>query len=850
MDRKFLPPALILVTVVTSVAWMFGCAPAPAPNTPVNLTSTPVETPTPVTTPTSVATPVATPPPVTHPLRDGLINLTHLQRLTEIVQWQGESIALVHIYSEAPDYNWVDASGEGIACVDDAARAAIVYTLYYVRTGDPYALELARAALNFVIYMQAEDGEYYNFVLDRSGTVNREGRTSYKSWNWWAARAQWALATAIPVFRQTDPDYARRLEDAYLRGEEALQRIIGAVGAYDTLHGTEIPAWLISGGSDLTALAVLGLAAYYESEPNTRTRHLLTNLANGVAAYRSTQPHLYPFGAFPSSTSSTVIWHAWGSHQVHALAEAGRLLNRSDWIQAARFGADTFYVRLLATDFLNEMNPLPVRGGQIAYGIEVMTSGFWSLYRATGEEKYARYAGLSNAWFFGNNMAGVAMYDPETGRGFDGINGPTIYRVNFNAGAESTIEALYALLTVGDHPLATAYYNVRPTRSPFSLILEAEMGRPLSGRPNPGRWGWTGEARFSNDRYYALRPGEVITIGFQVPADGDYWIYASHWRRAAPPAPKLAQALRTDRPIVVDGHLDEWEIAQPLRVDSREHILRGAASWPGPEKASFVLRFLWDDTFLYVAAEVRDDQHVQKETGPSVWRGDALWLYFNTLGDRSRVDVKLTLAQTPAGPQVWNWTAQGFLPDAQLAWKEQEGGYAYEAALPWKSLNMLDPLLRPRIFFDTGIGFGGVGFIDWSGLDPDTPSNLQPLDFVTELSPQVFQPTGEAQNPLDVAFSVSIDDGPVWTLPQAVSPDRDYLWLEPVTEAPIPLKAGDHTMFIRYAGWKEDREAIVDAFWILPTVVCKEFHLPTHPSAQSLRLCYNVQTGESSWEEW
>src|SRR5690606_34802423 len=63
---------------------------------------------------TSVATPIATPPPVTDPLRDDLVNLAHLQRLTEVVEWDGVPVALVHIYSEAPSYNWVDAAGEGL----------------------------------------------------------------------------------------------------------------------------------------------------------------------------------------------------------------------------------------------------------------------------------------------------------------------------------------------------------------------------------------------------------------------------------------------------------------------------------------------------------------------------------------------------------------------------------------------------------------------------------------------------------------------------------------------------------------------------------------------------------------
>ncbi len=67
-------------------------------------------------------------------------------------------MAITHIYSEFPRYEWVDASGEGIACIDDAARAVLVYLTDYERTHDLASLDKARRLLNFVLYMQAEDG--------------------------------------------------------------------------------------------------------------------------------------------------------------------------------------------------------------------------------------------------------------------------------------------------------------------------------------------------------------------------------------------------------------------------------------------------------------------------------------------------------------------------------------------------------------------------------------------------------------------------------------------------------------------------------------------------------------------
>jgi len=840
MYHRWHPWFLVVMLVLA------GCAGPPTVQPPTLTPTLPAPaTERSTTVPTSVATPRPASSPVERPLRDGLINLTHLQQLMEVVEWDGERVALVHIYSEEPDYGWVDASGEGIACVDDVARAALVYLAYYERTGDPLSLELARYALNFVLHLQMEDGEYYNFVLDRDGTVNTGGRTSYKSWGWWAARGQWALAAGYRVFRDVDPSYAAVLREAYLHGEEVLQWAVGPVGAYDELHGVPIPVWLIGNGSDVSALAMLGLVEYYRAEPNSHTRQLITNLANGVAAYQLGGPGEYPYAAHLSTTTSTALWHAWGSHQVHALALAGDLLGRQDWIESARREADTFFVRLLATDLVNEMLPLPNRRGQIAYGAEVMTSGFWALYQATGEERYARYAGLTASWFFGNNMAGVAMYDPETGRCFDGIDGPTPYRVNRNAGAESTIEALYALMQVDRDPVASRYLDVRAVETPPTLIVEVEDGVKVAGDATYGRREWTGEARFSNGRYYGLKPGDAVSVTVNAPAGGDYLIYVSHLRRAAPKPERVAEIVRAPRPITVDGQLDEWDGAQPLPVDSREQILRGGASWPGPEEASFTLYWMWDDTHLYVAARMRDPEHVQNETGPSAWRGDTLWLYLNTPGDHRRVDVKLTLSQTPDGPQVWNWTAQAFLPGAELAWQPVEGGYVYEAALPLESLNRLRPEDGKRIYFEAGKGFGS-GFIDWTGLDPDTAENLAPLTFVTALSPAAQVGETPEQSLEDVAFAVALDGGDPTVVSHALSPDRDYLWLDLIFDGPVHLSRGSHTLLVCYAGHQPDREAVVDAFMLVPAVACKRLE---DGDGGAFTLCYNMQTAAAAWEE-
>ncbi|OYD14351.1 hypothetical protein CH333_08195, partial [candidate division WOR-3 bacterium JGI_Cruoil_03_44_89] len=137
-----------------------------------------------------------------------LINLKHLDFLNEFIEIDGIPMMIIHIYSEYPDYGWVDASEEGISCVDDVSRAAVLYLRHYEMSGDSVSLEKARRGLNFVMYMEQEDGEFYNFIRS-DYSINTEGRTSKKSFNFWAVRGLRALCYGYKVFSKIDTSYAK-----------------------------------------------------------------------------------------------------------------------------------------------------------------------------------------------------------------------------------------------------------------------------------------------------------------------------------------------------------------------------------------------------------------------------------------------------------------------------------------------------------------------------------------------------------------------------------------------------------------------------------------------------------------
>ncbi len=167
----------------------------------------------------------------------------------------------------------------------------------------------------------------------------------------------------------------------------------------------------------------------------------------------------FPHGAFLTWQN---IWHAWGNSQAEVLMLAGKVLHNESFIERGLREAQYFFRYILNENFIrkiafrkqnNIIEPIEIqRFSQIAYNIRPMVMASLAAYEVTGEKHFAEQAGEIACWFFGKNPADQSVYDPETGRCFDGINSSN--DINKNSGAESTIEALLAILAVENNDVA------------------------------------------------------------------------------------------------------------------------------------------------------------------------------------------------------------------------------------------------------------------------------------------------------------------------------------------------------------------------------------------------------------
>jgi multiple sugar transport system substrate-binding protein len=477
------------------------------------------------------------------------VSLEHLRHLGLDAVVKGRPVRVVALYAPAPDYRPTGSpardGSEGIASVDDAARAAIVYLRAYEMTGDARDRDEALGLLAFVAAMEQGDGEFVNFI-DARGRPNRAAPSSRKSMSYWGARGLWALGEAVRVL---GPDQVNQLSGV----REVLDRTVARV-ARDVEAGR-----LIGGSATATAEALLGLLALQRAEPSpalaalaARTAELLVPLSAGTAAAA-------PWGARLDRPDAT--WHAWGSRSTEALAVAGVVLDRPDFALAAKREADALWTRfLLAAQVPSAIS----RDGtatwfpQIAYGVGPIVDGYMALAEATGDRRYAVLAGLTAAWFLGANAAHISMYDERTGRTFDGIDGASPEQVNRNAGAESTIESLLALQRVTSSPEAVEYGRYRAVGDPAVSLASVPDRREYAG---PGA-----------ARLVIRRDTSGLEVAESRDAEGP--ITLTYWPAANPPETRLATRLAAQWNA---EHTDVQVRVQPLPAGrSSEEVLLAA----------------------------------------------------------------------------------------------------------------------------------------------------------------------------------------------------------------------------------------------------------------------------------
>ncbi len=305
--------------------------------------------------------------------------------------------------------------------VDDNARALIVAILYNQLFKDEVVLDLAVTYLSYTQHSKTEDNLFYNFLtfdnkfLDQAKTEDGYGRCF------------WALGYTV---------YASPRRDLVQGARHTLEDLKGNIRK------------LVSPRAKAYTLA--GLYYLYEMEEgNEQTKSDISYLAdNLVDLYkRYSKPDWQWFEDY--LTYSNAIFP-------YALALAYKTTGNETYLEIAKesikfleqetttpegvpspIGQDGWYFRGKKKAIFDQQ---PVEAAD-------MVIAYLALYKITFEKEYYEKALAWFAWYHGNNIKQVAVYDEVTKGCFDGINQEG---VNLNQGAESIITYLLAYLAFSD----------------------------------------------------------------------------------------------------------------------------------------------------------------------------------------------------------------------------------------------------------------------------------------------------------------------------------------------------------------------------------------------------------------
>ncbi len=160
---------------------------------------------------------------------------------------------------------------------------------------------------------------------------------------------------------------------------------------------------------------------------------------------------------------------------------------------------------------------------------------------------------------------------------------------------------------------------------------------------------------------------------------------------------------KPDPPPAIDGRLDEWEnVPNACVIQTREQVAHGRKAWKSAQDLSAKVWLAWRGEYLYLAADVTDDHHVQKGRGADMWRGDHVELYLDAAPDlepqrNTWGQGQIQLGFSPGNLQHTGDPLTDILPEAVVftpegssaegvlvAAQKTEKGYALEAAVPWR----------------------------------------------------------------------------------------------------------------------------------------------------------------------
>ncbi len=219
------------------------------------------------------------------------------------------------------------------------------------------------------------------------------------------------------------------------------------------------------------------------------------------------------------------------------------------------------------------------------------------------------------------------------------------------------------------------------------------------------------------------------------------WPYPLTITRILEVKPHLDVKHSTVKPQL-SGNLDDWKDATSFVLD-KIHFYDPAVPgkkllWGGPSDLSAQIFLKWDETAFYVAALVRDDEHIQNANEMMLWSEDVLMTsFFMSEAGKKSTRYEFGFGARPDCDYIahyYNRDKNLTGPDVQFKSKvdKEKGTCLYEVGVPWNRLPDFVPSKGKEFPFTLVIGekdsqIGkGFNYLEWT---PGINYGKNPADF-------------------------------------------------------------------------------------------------------------------------
>ncbi len=335
------------------------------------------------------------------------LNTKHIKRLTDkfgIIQFTRYS---------APDI-------ESGYTLDDNARALLVASMLYTRTRNSSYLQLIRTYVNYIKYVQHEDGRFYN-IVSKNKIINKEK---------WSEEAHGRAMRSLG-FLTSLQSIPKELK------EEAESLLIKALPTTSDLNSPRAIASVITG------------LYYYNKENYSKT--IIDNIkkfADKIVEY------------YTKNSSSDWRWFEpyltyANSKLPEALLYSYMATNNSKYLETALSSLNFLISHTFESDIFIPIgqNGWFEKGKERAFfdqqpiDAASMVVTLSLAYKLTRNPEYEKRAISAFQWFLGKNTLKQVIYNENTGGCHDGLGNAC---VNLNQGAESTLSYFLARLTLAE----------------------------------------------------------------------------------------------------------------------------------------------------------------------------------------------------------------------------------------------------------------------------------------------------------------------------------------------------------------------------------------------------------------